>query len=247
MFAKPPPSAPAIPRHVAIIMDGNGRWARRRGLPRSAGHRAGVEAVRRTVKAARALGIEYLTVFAFSSENWRRPADEVGELLRLFRHYLRAEVAELHAENVRLRFIGQRDRLPADIREMAEQAEALTAENTGNTFIVALSYGGRAEIANAARALAEKAVAGEMDPAAITEEALAGALYTADIPDPDLLIRTSGERRISNFLLWQLAYAEMVFIDKFWPDFQAEDLSEAIAHFGQRERRFGGIFRSGGR
>ncbi|AWK85767.1 isoprenyl transferase [Azospirillum thermophilum] len=227
------------PTHVAVIMDGNGRWAKARGLPRTAGHKKGVDAVRRTVEAARELGIGYLTIFSFSSENWRRPEEEVSDLMSLLRFYLRSEIAELHKAGVRLRVIGDRSRLSDDIIRLIDNAEQLTAGNRVMTLVVALSYGSRQEIAAAARRLAEEVAAGRLDPAAIDEAALSARLYTADIPDPDLIIRTSGEQRISNFLLWQAAYAELVFVDTLWPDFTKRDLEAAIEEFHRRERRFG--------
>jgi undecaprenyl diphosphate synthase len=227
------------PRHIAIIMDGNGRWAQARGLPRIAGHRRGAEAVRRTLTAAAQLGIPYLTLFGFSSENWKRPLAEVDDLMGLLRHYLRGEIAELHRNNVRLRVIGDRDRLAPDIVTLIINAEALTRDNSGVNLTIALSYGGRAEIIAAMRAMAEKAAAGALAPEAIDEAAVSRHLFTADIPDPDLLIRTSGEQRISNFLLWQCAYSELVFTKTLWPDFGRADLEEAIADYGCRERRYG--------
>ncbi|PWC55840.1 isoprenyl transferase [Azospirillum sp. TSO22-1] len=233
-------SCPAEPPvHVAIIMDGNGRWAKARGLPRTAGHKKGVEAVRRTVEAARELGVGYLTIFSFSSENWRRPEEEVSDLMGLLRFYLRSEIAELHKAGIRLRVIGERPRLSPDIVRLIENAEELTAGNTTMTLVVALSYGSRQEIVLAARRLAEEARAGRLDPESIDEDALTGRLFTADIPDPDLIIRTSGEQRLSNFLLWQSAYAEFVFTDTLWPDFTKRDLEAAIEEFHRRERRFG--------
>ena len=240
-----PQSRPAIggggepPVHIAIIMDGNGRWAKARGLPRVAGHRNGAEAVRRTIIASAELGIRYLTLFGFSSENWKRPAGEVSDLMGLLRHYLRGEIAELHRNAVRLRVIGDRSRLAADIVALIENAEAMTRGNTGLNLIVALSYGSRAEIAAAARTLATKAAAGTLDPSTIDEDAVARALWTSDIPDPDVIIRTSGEKRISNFLLWQAAYAEFVYTDTLWPDFGKSDLLAAIDEFRRRERRYG--------
>lgn len=230
---------PPIPVHVAIIMDGNGRWAAARGLPRAAGHRKGVEAVRRTIEAARELGIAYLTLYGFSSENWRRPVAEISDLMGLLRFYLRSEIAELHANGVRFRVIGDRSRLSADIVSLIENAESLTRGNTGLVLTIALSYGSRQEIAAAARRLAIDAVEGRIDPATVDEDALSARLYTADIPDPDLLIRTSGEKRISNFLLWQLAYAEFVFVDDHWPDFGRRQLEDAVQEFQRRERRYG--------
>ena len=229
----------AQPRHIAIIMDGNGRWAQARGLPRIAGHRRGAEAVRRTVTAAGDLGIPYLTLFGFSSENWNRPLAEVDDLMGLLRHYLRGEIAELHRNGVRLRVIGDRERLAPDIVRLIADAETLTRGNGGVNLTVALSYGGRAEIVAAVRALAAKAACGDLPPAAIDEAVISRHLLTADIPDPDLLIRTSGEQRISNFLLWQCAYAELVFTKTLWPDFGQADLEQAIADYGGRERRYG--------
>ena len=227
------------PAHVAVIMDGNGRWAKARGLPRTAGHKKGVDAVRRTVEAAGDLGIGYLTIFSFSSENWRRPEEEVSDLMQLLRFYLRSEIADLHRNGVRLRVIGDRSRLSNDITALIENAEALTGDNRKLTLVVALSYGSRQEITLAARRLAEEVRAGTLDPADITEDRFSEHLFTADIPDPDLIVRTSGEKRISNFLLWQAAYAELVFVDTLWPDFSKRDLEAAIEEFHRRERRFG--------
>jgi undecaprenyl diphosphate synthase len=227
------------PAHVAIIMDGNGRWAKSRGLPRTAGHRKGAEAVRATIKACRELGIRYLTLFGFSSENWKRSPEEVGDLMGLLRFYLRNEVKELHSAGVRLRIIGDRTRLSDDIVRLIEESEAKTASNTALDVVMALSYGGRAEIVEAARRVAREAVSGRIDPAAISEEVFAQHLFTTGVPDPDLLIRTSGEKRISNFLLWQAAYAEFVFLDVLWPDFGRAHLEEAIQEFHRRERRYG--------
>jgi undecaprenyl diphosphate synthase len=229
----------AVPRHVAIIMDGNGRWAASRHLPRVAGHRAGAQAVRRTIEAAIRAGVEWLTLFAFSSENWRRPEDEVADLTALLRHYLRTEVAELHRERVRLRTIGDRGRFGPDIVHELERAETLTRDNTRLNLTVALSYGGRSEIVAASRAIAAAAASGRLDPADISESAFGGYLFTAGMPDPDLVIRTSGERRVSNFLLWQSAYAEFLFPEVLWPDFSQAHFDSAIADFLQRERRFG--------
>jgi len=229
----------ALPAHVAIIMDGNGRWAAARGLPRVAGHRAGAQAVRRTIEAAIRHNVGWLTLYAFSSENWRRPASEVIDLTGLLRHYVRSEVAELHAQGVRMRFIGDRARFDPDIQADLLHAERKTAANTRLTLIVALSYGARAEIVAAARRVAEAALAGTLDPAALTEDGFSALLDTADIPDPDLVLRTSGEQRLSNFLLWQAAYAEMVFLDVLWPDFGQAHFAEALAEFARRERRFG--------
>jgi undecaprenyl diphosphate synthase len=229
----------APPQHVAIIMDGNGRWARSRGLPRIAGHHRGAEAVRRTVVAATELGIRYLTIYGFSSENWKRPLDEIHDLMGLLRHYLRGEVAELHKQGVRFRMIGDRSRLPPDIVTLIVNSEALTRDNNRLNLSVALSYGGRAEIATAARRIAEEAAAGRLDPATVNETTFGRFLFTDGMPDPDLLIRTSGEQRISNFLLWQSAYAELVFTETLWPDFDKADLENALRDFHGRERRYG--------
>lgn len=241
----PHPAGPngsfAEPFHVAIIMDGNGRWAQSRGLPRVAGHQRGVEAVRTVVKAAPTLGITHLTLFGFSSENWRRPEQEVSALMGLLRLYLRNEVNKLHKDGVRLCFIGDRERLPADIAALMTQSEDLTAANGGLVLTIALSYGGRADIIAAARRLARAAAAGTLDPEAIDETAFDGALSTAGLPEPDLLIRTSGEQRVSNFLLWQCAYAEMLFVDTFWPDFGQADLAWCVGQFQGRNRRFGAV------
>jgi undecaprenyl diphosphate synthase len=241
----PDSSAPrATPRHIAIIMDGNGRWAQARGLPRIAGHRRGAEAVRRTVTAAGELGIPYLTLFGFSSENWKRPLEEVDDLMGLLRHYLRGEIAELHRNGVRLRVIGDRARLAPDIVTLIANAEALTRGNSGVNLTIALSYGGRAEIVAAVRALAGKAADGTLTPDGIDETSISQHLFTAEIPDPDLLIRTSGEQRISNFLLWQCAYSELIFTKTLWPDFGRGDLERAIEDFGGRERRYGATISS---
>ena len=230
----------AVPRHVAIIMDGNGRWAKARHLPRIMGHRKGVEAVRRTIEAAPGIGIEVLTLYAFSSENWRRPADEVSDLMGLLRHYLRTEIAELHANGVRLRFIGDTAALSDDVVAMLDKAAALTAGNSRLTLVLALNYGSHDEIIRVARRLAAEAAAGTLDPGAIDADAVEARLDTAGLPPPDLVIRTSGEQRLSNFLMWQAAYAELVFTDELWPDFDAASLGRAVAAFGQRDRRYGG-------
>ncbi|HXQ54073.1 MAG TPA: isoprenyl transferase [Stellaceae bacterium] len=227
------------PQHVAIIMDGNGRWAKSRGLPRFAGHRRGAEAVRRTVTAAADLGIRYLTLFGFSSENWKRPLDEIRDLMGLLRIYLRGEVAELHRKGVRFHVIGDRARLPADIVSLIDNAEALTRENRRLVLSIALSYGGRAEIALAARRIAEEVKAGRIAADSVDEVCFGRFLLTDGIPDPDLLIRTSGEQRISNFLLWQSAYAELVFTTTLWPDFDKADLEGALRDYQGRERRYG--------
>lgn len=227
------------PVHVAIIMDGNGRWAQSRGLPRAMGHKSGAEAVRRTVEAAGEYGVSYLTLFGFSSENWNRPKQEIGDLMGLLRLYLRSEIAELHSKNVRLLMIGDRRRFEPDIIGLIEEAERTTAENSGLTLVLALSYGGRQEIAAAVQAIARDAAEQRLDPADIDDSTVRRYLLTADIPDPDLLIRTSGEQRISNFLLWQVAYTEFVFLETLWPDFSKEDLRRAISEFNSRERRYG--------
>ncbi|MEX0760415.1 MAG: isoprenyl transferase [Tistlia sp.] len=233
------------PSHVGIIMDGNGRWATARGLPRVAGHRQGAEAARRTVRAAVDLGIRHLTLFSFSSENWKRPMTEIEQLMELLRRYLRSEIVELHEQGVQLRVIGDRERLAPDIVRLVEEAEATTRDNRRLTLVMALSYGARQELTSAARALAREAAAGRLDPEAIDEALFASRLWTADLPDPDLLIRTSGEMRISNFLLWQLAYAEFVFTERLWPDFGRDDLASAINEFGRRDRRFGAAASTG--
>ena len=230
-----------MPAHVAIIMDGNGRWAATRGLPRVEGHRRGIEAIRRAVRAAGELGIRYLTVYSFSSENWRRPAQEVADLMGLLKRFVRHDLADLHANNVRVRIIGDRDSLQPDIRALLQESEDLTRRNTGLTLVVAFNYGGRQEIARAARALAEQVAAGTLQPAAIDMDRLEAALDTSGIPDPDLVIRTSGEQRISNFLTWQTAYSEFVFIPDFWPDFDHATLTAAIDEYRRRDRRFGGL------
>jgi undecaprenyl diphosphate synthase len=239
----PAPAGPSLagPVHVAIIMDGNGRWAKARNLPRSAGHKSGADAVRRVLEGAVKLGIPYLTLFGFSSENWRRPESEVRDLMGLLRLYLRSEIDELAAQGVRFRVIGDRSRLPPDTVELIETAERRTAANTRITLTLALSYGSRQEIVAAARALAEDCVAGKLLPAEIDEVAIERRLYTSDLPAPDLLIRSSGEQRISNFLLWQLAYTELFFTDTLWPDFGLADLEAAVAAFRRRERRYGAV------
>jgi undecaprenyl diphosphate synthase len=229
----------SIPTHVAIIMDGNGRWAASRHLPKIAGHREGARAVRRTIQAAIESGVGWLTIYAFSSENWRRPAGEVLDLTGLLRQYLRSEIAELKSNGVRLRFIGDREKFDPDIAADLANAEQDTATNTRLNLIVALSYGARAEIVGAARALAEAARAGRLDPGQIDETLFAGSLSTAGIPDPDLIIRTSGEQRLSNFLLWQAAYAELIFLDVMWPEFGPQHFAAALAEYAGRERRFG--------
>jgi undecaprenyl diphosphate synthase len=229
-----------VPRHVAIIMDGNGRWAKRRGLPRIAGHKAGAEALRKTLQAAADRGVEALTVYAFSSENWRRSAEEIADLTGLMRFYLERELATLHKEGVRLKLIGDYSAFGPDLVSRLERAVEHTAGNCRLTLVIALNYGARAEIAAVAGKLASKAAAGEMDPATIDERAFAAELQTHDLPELDLLIRTSGEVRLSNFLLWQAAYAELLFLDTLWPDFDERAFSDALEHFATRERRYGG-------
>lgn len=230
------------PKHIAIIMDGNGRWAQARGLPRTMGHKQGAEAVKRTVRAAAELGIEYLTLFGFSSENWNRPAEEIGELMRLLRIYLHSETAELHHNNIRLRVIGDRSQLAPDIVELIGNAESLTAANDKITVTIALNYGGRNDILHAASQWAKMCVSEDLEPDfACAEEYMPAFLMSGDTPDPDILIRTSGEMRISNFMLWQCAYAELVFSKVLWPDFQKQDLEDAIAEYCQRDRRFGAV------
>ncbi|MCX8006738.1 MAG: isoprenyl transferase [Coriobacteriia bacterium] len=230
-----------IPRHVAVIMDGNGRWATKRGLPRIAGHRAGVKAIRETIQAALELGIEVLTVYSFSSENWRRPRDEVEHLMDLFVEVLEQELRTLDELGVRIRVIGRRQELPPRTADAFERAELATADNRRLTYVVALNYGGRQEIADAARAVAELVATGQLEPASVDIDAIAAHLYTADLPDPDLLIRTSGELRVSNFLLWQIAYSELWVTSTLWPDFDRHDLLRAVVDYQRRSRRFGGL------
>jgi undecaprenyl diphosphate synthase len=230
--------------HTAIIMDGNGRWAEQRGLPRSAGHRVGVEAVRRTVRAAMELGIPYLTIYSFSSENWARPATEIDDLMGLMRRFIRRDLADLHKNGVRISVIGERDRVDSELLALIDEAVVLTADNAALKLQIAFNYGSRAEIAKAARRLAERVQRGEITPNDITPEALGAELDTHGVPDPDLLIRTSGEVRLSNFLLWQSAYTEFVFLDAYWPDFGRELLEKAIDEYRGRNRRFGGIGQS---
>lgn len=232
---------PYLPRHVAIIMDGNGRWAKKRLLPRAAGHIAGVSAVRAIVRTANDIGLENLTLYAFSSENWKRPVTEVSHLMTLFRAYVRDDVTELVKNNARLRFIGNRERASPDILALMEESERRTEGNTGLNLTLAFDYGSQEEIVAAARELARAAAQGALDPEAITKEFFAAKLSTAGTPDPDLVIRTSGEYRLSNFLLWQVAYSEFLFIDKMWPDFTRDDFLNAIRSFSGRERRFGAV------
>ncbi|MGN6461888.1 MAG: isoprenyl transferase [Pseudolabrys sp.] len=230
-----------VPRHVAIIMDGNGRWASARGLPRLEGHRRGVEALRRTVRAAGDLGIGYLTIYSFSSENWSRPQAEITDLMGLLRRFIRNDLADLHKSGVRVRVIGERDGLAPDIARLLTEAEELTAANTHLTLIVAFNYGSRQEIARATQRLLGEVAAGRIDPAQIEPDMIGRFLDAPDVPDPDLIVRTSGEQRLSNFLLWQAAYSELVFMPVFWPDFDRAALEEAIAEYHRRERRFGGL------
>jgi undecaprenyl diphosphate synthase len=235
------PETSTSPRHIAIIMDGNGRWAAERGLPRSAGHKSGIDALRRAVKTAGDLGIGYLTIYSFSTENWSRPKTEVSFLLDLLRRFIRQDVAELHASNVRIKVIGSRIGLESSLIKLLEDAERLTKDNTKLTLVVAFNYGARQEIANAFQKLAKQIAGGTLAADAITPELVSKTLDTADIPDPDLLIRTGGEERLSNFLLWQCAYTEFVFIPEYWPDFDGTILQRSIDTFHSRERRFGGL------
>jgi undecaprenyl diphosphate synthase len=230
-----------IPTHVAIIMDGNGRWAKQRHLPRVEGHRVGVESVRATVRTCGELGIKYLTLYAFSVENWNRPQDEVDTLMKYLARFLKSEIAELNKNNVRLEVIGQVYRLPEFVKEQLARTQAALAKNTGLTLILALSYGGRTEIVEATRAIAEKVKSGALEPAEITEQVISQHLYTRHVPDPDLLIRTSGEMRVSNFLLWQISYSEFVVTPTLWPDFRRAQLIEALEEYARRHRRFGGV------
>jgi len=235
------PPAFDVPRHVAIIMDGNGRWAAARGLPRAEGHRRGVEALRRTIRAAGEIGIKIVTIFSFSAENWSRPASEIGELMGLLRRFVRNDLAELHKSNVRVRIIGERSGLDPDIGRLLTEAEELTKNNDGLTLVVAFNYGARQEIVRAVQHIAEEIAQGRMTAADIDMDAITRCLDAPDIPDPDLIIRTSGEQRLSNFLLWQSAYSELVFVPTYWPDFDRTALESAIREYQQRERRFGGL------
>jgi undecaprenyl diphosphate synthase len=235
------PTHPDIPRHIAIIMDGNGRWAKQRGLPRLEGHRAGAESVREVMEACIELGVDYLTLYAFSSENWSRPETEVKALMNLLDRFLNEKAKDLDRQNVRLLAIGQIERLPAKTRELIKKIETRTAGHTAMTLVLALSYGGREEIVSAARSLAEDAAAGTITPDQINCDLFASRLQTAGIPDPDLLVRTSGEMRVSNFLLWQISYSEMVIVKKFWPDFRQGDLFETVEEYKRRHRRFGAL------
>lgn len=229
-----------IPRHVALILDGNGRWAKKRGLPRTAGHKQGCVTVEKTVEDAARLGIDYLTVYGFSTENWKRSVEEVGALMQLFRYYLKRLLKIARVNNVRVKMIGDRTRFDQDIIEGIDRLERATADNTGMTFVIAVNYGGRDEIRRAVKQMMRDAKSGILDPDAVTEDTVASYLDTAGIPDPDLLIRTSGEIRLSNYLLWQLAYSEIYITDCLWPDFNREELVKAIAQYNTRERRFGG-------
>ena len=248
--ATAPTTAPSAedgaPRHVAISMDGNGRWAAARGLPRTEGHRRGVEALRKTVRAAGELGIQILTIFSFSSENWLRPVSEIRDLMGLLRRFIRNDLAELHGNNVKVRVIGERDGLDPDIRRLLEEAEDLTRRNTGLILVVAFNYGARQEIARAMRGIAEDVAHGRLTPDAVTAELVASRLDAPDLPDPDVIIRTSGEQRLSNFLLWQAAYSELVFVPIYWPDFDRTALENALAEYRRRERRFGGLVAEAG-
>ncbi|HSM96579.1 MAG TPA: isoprenyl transferase [Rhizomicrobium sp.] len=237
----PPPEKANLPRHVAIVMDGNGRWASKRLMPRAAGHVAGVSTVRTIVRAANDIGLQNLTLYAFSSENWKRPITEVSHLMSLFRAYVREDVSQLLENNVRVRFIGNRSRASADIVSLMAESEKRTEACTGLNLTLAFDYGSQEEIVAAARDMARAAAKGELDPETITTEFFASRLSTAGTPDPDLVVRTSGEYRLSNFLLWQSAYSEFVFVDKSWPDFTREDFFEVLNTFAQRERRFGAV------
>lgn len=246
-----PPSAPGElehppPRHVAIIMDGNGRWAKARLLPRAMGHRAGVAAVRATVRATADIGVEYLTLYGFSSENWKRPKTEVNDLMGLLRMYIREDLEELHRNNVQIRVIGAKTQLEGDIIALIEEAQARTRNNTKLKLVIAFNYGGQDEIVEAARRIAEDVAAGKRQPSEIDRDVFASYLATSGIPDPELIIRTSGEQRLSNFLIWQTAYSEFVFTDTLWPDFKKEHLIAAIREYQGRDRRFGGVSTAAG-
>ncbi len=239
-----PPSSFEVqktPQHVAIIMDGNGRWAAQRGLMRAAGHRKGVEAVREAIRSSIEIGIEYLTIFSFSSENWSRPKSEISDLMGLLKLFIRKDLADLHRENVRVNIIGERSDLPGDIGPLLEEAEILTANNSGLELIIAFNYGARNDIAQAVRSLANDVKCGKIDPSDIDCEMIGANLETAKFPDPDMIIRTSGEMRLSNFLLWEAAYSEFVFLDCHWPDFNREEFSKAISIYHSRDRRYGGL------
>ena len=230
-----------LPAHVAIIMDGNGRWAKERSLPRVEGHRRGAESVRSVLRTAARLGVKYLTLYAFSVENWKRPQDEVDTLMKYLARYLKSEQREMNDNNVKLQAIGQTSRLPKFVRDQLEATLESLSQNTGTTLTLALSYGGRTELVDAVRGIADKARDGAIDPAKISEQTISGHLYTSDMPDPDLLIRTSGEMRVSNFLLWQISYAELVVTDRLWPDFGEPEFCAAMEEFAGRNRRFGKV------
>jgi undecaprenyl diphosphate synthase len=234
-------NSPAVPRHVAVIMDGNGRWARQRGLPRLSGHEEGAKSVEAVVKACRELGVKYLTLYAFSVENWVRPRAEISGLMKLLVKFLREKENELHKHGIRLRAMGRLEDLPAAVRKELARVSAATERNDRGTLIFALSYGGRTEIAGAAREIARLAAAGKLDPEKVDESTVAGRLYLPDVPDPDLLIRTSGEMRVSNFLLWQISYSEIYVTNVLWPDFREEQFREAVREYGRRHRRFGDV------
>ena len=231
----------SLPRHVAIIMDGNGRWAKSRGLPRIEGHRVGAESARTIIRAAGEVGIKYLTLYAFSAENWNRPKDEVDSLMKYLVHYLKTETSELNKNNVRLEVIGQIYRLPENVQEQLRKTIVTLSKNNGLTLIMALSYGGRIEIVEAVRAIAQKTKDGTLEPADINERVISEHLWTRNVPDPDVLIRTSGEMRISNFLLWQISYAELVITPTLWPDFRKPQFCQALEEYARRHRRFGGV------
>ena len=236
-----PEAKASLPQHVAIIMDGNGRWAKQRSLPRIEGHRQGAESARTIIRTSGELGIKYLTLYAFSAENWNRPKDEVDALMKYLIHYLKTETPELNKNNVRLEVIGQIYRLPENVQEYLKKSIATLSKNSGLTLVMALSYGSRIEIVDAVRGIAEKVKQGKLDPADITEQVFAQHLYTRNIPDPDLLIRTSGEMRVSNFLLWQISYAELVITPTLWPDFRKPQFFAALEEYARRHRRFGGV------
>jgi undecaprenyl diphosphate synthase len=236
-----PEAKASLPRHVAVIMDGNGRWAKQRGLPRIEGHRQGAESARTIIRTAGELGVKYLTLYAFSAENWNRPKDEVDALMKYLIHYLKTETPELNKNNVRLEVIGQIYRLPENVQEPLKKSIATLSKNSGLTLVMALSYGSRIEIVDAVRRIAEKARDGKLEPEDINEEVISQHLWTRNIPDPDLLIRTSGEMRVSNFLLWQISYAELVITPTLWPDFREPQFFDALEEYARRHRRFGGI------
>ncbi len=234
-------ATPPVPRHIAIIMDGNGRWAQQRGWPRIKGHEAGADSVRAVVRACRDAGVEYLTLYAFSVENWVRPRDEIGGLMRLLQYFLERNEDELHEHEIRLRVIGRLKDLPAPVRQRLRKVEKATQAYTRGNLILALSYGGRTELVDATRKIAAKVEAGKLKAKSVTEETISAHLYAPDVPDPDLMVRTSGEMRLSNFLLWQLSYAELYVTDVLWPDFREADLQAAINAYGQRHRRYGAV------